>query len=162
MQRITKIMQVSAPVSTVYETWRRLEDFPRFTANIESVQRLPDGRTDWVAHGPFGKRVHWQAMVTEDVPNTRLRWQSIGGDLSLRGLAEFIPAEGGSVVLTVLEYNPPLGILGKCASYLGDIEGRLESDLERLQRRIEDGAATHLPQGGAQETFLPATAPNTP
>jgi uncharacterized membrane protein len=142
MKRVTSIIQVEAPVSSLYEAWRRLEAFGEVTRSVESVRRLPDGRSEWTARGPFRKRVRWQAMVTEDVPNTRLRWQSIGGDVALRGLAEFIPAAGGSVLMVVFEYQPPLGLLGKLAAFFGDLEGRVEADIERLCRFVETGVAT--------------------
>jgi uncharacterized membrane protein len=141
VQRLAKIIQINAPLDQVYQTWRRVEDFPRCFDSIRSVERRPDGATDWVARAWLGRSVRWQAMVTEDLPETRIRWQSIGGEIALRGLAEFIPAEGGTVMLLVFEYRPPLGLIGRLAAWAVGLEGRLERDLTRFKQQVEVGRA---------------------
>jgi uncharacterized membrane protein len=139
VKRIARIVQIGASVRDVYEAWRRVEDFPRFLHYVKTVDRDGRGQTSWEASLIPGKRLRWQACVTEDVPNTRIRWQSTSG-VKLQGLTEFIPAEGGCVVLVVFEFEPPLGILGEVGSVLLDVEARLEDELERIKLRVEGGA----------------------
>lgn len=139
VERLTRIIQIQADVQQVYETWRRIEDFPSFMRSVRRVLRTGPRKSSWEARGPLGKRLRWDAAITEDVPNTRLRWQSLAGNLELRGLAEFIPAEGGCVVMVVFEFQPPLGLAGKIGAFLLDVEGRVEEELERLARRAELG-----------------------
>ena len=168
MHRLAKIIQINAPLCDVYQKWRRVEEFPRWLDSIDSVERLPDGRTNWTVRGWLGKKVRWQAMVTEDLPNMRIRWQSLGGDVALRGLAEFIPAEGGTVTLVVFEYGAPYGLLGRIAAHAGGLERRLEDDLVRFKEQVEVGQAQAyeagrraLPaHGGRKRALVPSTVSN--
>ena len=61
--------------SDVYRFWRRLEGLPTFMSHLERVTEASNGRSHWVAAGPAGLRVEWDAEITNEVENRLLAFQ---------------------------------------------------------------------------------------
>jgi uncharacterized membrane protein len=142
--QVTKTITVRASVSQVYEFWRDLQNLPRFMANLESVVVTGKGRSRWTAKGPAGKRVSWDAEITDDRPNERIAWQSLpGADVPNRGQVLFLPAPGGrgTEVRVDLEYAPPAGVLGANVAKLFGREPseQIDGDLRRFKQVMEVG-----------------------
>ena len=66
------------PVSEVYAYWRNLENLPRFMDHLEEVRVTDRFRSHWVARGPLGVRVEWDAEIINDIPPSLLSWKSVG------------------------------------------------------------------------------------
>src|SRR5687767_15454462 len=66
------------PVSEVYSYWRNLENLPRFMDHLEEVVVTDRFRSHWVARGPLGVRVEWDAEIINDIPPSLLSWKSVG------------------------------------------------------------------------------------
>jgi uncharacterized membrane protein len=45
-------------------------------SHLKEVQNLGNGRSHWVAVGPGGILVSWNAEITDNVLNKRLAWKS--------------------------------------------------------------------------------------
>jgi len=58
---LTATTTIRKPAPEVYAFWRDLENLPTFMAHLESVTTLPNGRSKWVARGPLGIWVEWEA-----------------------------------------------------------------------------------------------------
>ena len=69
----TKSIIVGAPVADVFAAWADFENFPRFMENIKSVTRTGEKTTHWVAKGPMGQDVEWDAGITRFGCNIRKR-----------------------------------------------------------------------------------------
>jgi uncharacterized membrane protein len=128
----------------LYQFWRNLQQLPRFMFHLESVQELGENRSRWVAKGPVGSRVEWEAEITEERPNERLAWRSLpGADVPNSGSVHFerAPAERGTIVTVELEYSPPAGVIGaNLAQLFGrEPEQQLKEDLRRFKQIIETG-----------------------
>src|SRR5205814_8324134 len=76
---LRKVITVNHPAEQLYSFWRKLENLPRVMRNLESVRVTGGNRSHWVALGPGGKRVQWDAEITEDGPNELVAWQSLPG-----------------------------------------------------------------------------------
>src|SRR5439155_6839025 len=72
----TKSIIVGAPVADVFAAWADFENFPRFMEDIKSVTRTGEKTTRWVARGPMGQDVEWEAETTRFEPNKRIAWRS--------------------------------------------------------------------------------------
>jgi uncharacterized membrane protein len=112
--------------------------------HLESVDVTGDKRSRWVANGPAGKRVQWEAETTEDRPNELIAWRSIeGSTVENSGSVRFdaAPADRGTLVRVELTYRPPAGVVGATiAKLLGEEpELQLEEDLRRLKQVMETG-----------------------
>jgi len=106
---------INCEPETAYRMWRGLEDLPIFMRHLESVRGRGDGRSEWTAIGPMGKRLRWNAEITEDRYNEFLAWRSTqDSDFQNWGSVEFRRAPGnrGTIVTAEMEYAPPGGALG--------------------------------------------------
>lgn len=153
--KVEQTVIVNKPVAEVYRFWRDLENFPRFMSHLEDVDTTTDGRSHWVARGPLGLRVEWDAEIVTDTPNEVISWKSLdSSDVDTAGSVHFrkSPSGQGTEVRVVLKYNPPGGRLGIAASKLfGESpEGQIREDLQRFKQLLETGsvASTATQRGG--------------
>jgi uncharacterized membrane protein len=139
--RVEHAITVNQPVNVVYRFWRGFENLPRFMPHLESVETTGDNRSHWVARGPLGLRVEWDAEIVTDTPNEVISWRSLdGSDVDTAGSVHFREAGQGSTEVRVnLKYNPPGGKVGSAASrLLGQApEQQIREDLQRFKEMIE-------------------------
>jgi uncharacterized membrane protein len=127
-------------VRSVYDYWRQLENLPMLMDHLESVVRLDPIRSHWVARGPFGLRVEWDAEIINEIPNRLIAWRSLeGSDLVSAGSVRFRDTPRGTEVQVNLQYSPPAGKAGVAlAWFLGDTPAQeLREGLLRLRDRLE-------------------------
>ena len=128
----------------VYSFWRDFENFPRFMRHVEAVQDLGDGRYHWVATGPAGMSVEWDAMMVADDPGRVITWRSLeNSDVDNAGAVRFERAPGGrgTIVRVNIEYNPVGGVLGAAVAKLfgEEPEQQMDDDLRRFKQILEIG-----------------------
>lgn len=140
---VVKTINIGAPVEYLFEVWSDFENFPRFMRNLRSVHNLGGGRSRWVAEGPAGVPVEWDATTTELVPNRLLAWRSVpGSTVANAGSVRLEPNADGSTRVTVhLSYTPPAGALGHAIAALfgSDPKSEMDEDLLRMKSLIEEG-----------------------
>lgn len=135
---------IDRPADELYRFWHRFENLPTFMEHLESVEVTGDGRSHWVAKGPAGTHVEWDAEVTEDVPGERIAWRSLeGSEVANAGSVRFRPAPAGrgTEVEVSLEYAPPAGVLGKTVAKLfgENPQKQVEDDLRHFKQLMEAG-----------------------
>jgi uncharacterized membrane protein len=133
------------PVSEVYSYWRNLENLPRFMDHLDEVRVTDRFHSHWVARGPLGVNVEWDAEIINDIPPTLLSWKSVGqSDVISAGSVRFRPAgEHGTQVYVKLQYDPPAGKLGATLAWLvgDDPQKQVAGDLRRFKEILESGEA---------------------
>ena len=137
-------VRLELPVAEVYRFWRRLENLPQFMTHLNRVTEAPDGRSHWVAVGPAGVAVEWEAEVINEIENEVLAWRSLpGSDIATAGSVHFDPARGGrsTQVSVHLQYAPPAGKAGALiASLLGrEPSQTVREDLRHFKQLLEAG-----------------------
>lgn len=142
--RVDKVVTVNKSPEELYQFWRNLENLPRFMNHLQSVTVRDDRHSHWVATGPVGKRVSWDAEIISDVPNHVIGWRSLpGSDVDSGGSVRFEPAPNGrgTEVRVSLQYNPPGGSVGAAlAKLLGsDPKWQIGEDLRRFKQLMETG-----------------------
>lgn len=142
--RVEKSVTIDAPPEQLYTFWRNFENLPRFMHNLESVEVHDARRSHWVAKGPAGTKVDWDAEIINEIPNELIGWRSIeGSKVDNAGSVHFDRAAGGrgTEVKVVLRYDPPAGLFGAAVSkILGeDPAMNVQEDLRRLKMLIETG-----------------------
>jgi uncharacterized membrane protein len=132
---------IDRPVDEVYAYWRNLENLPRFMQHLEEVNVVDHSRSHWVARGPLGVRVEWDAQIINDIPPTLLSWKSVGdSDVISAGSVRFNAAgEHATEVRVKLQYDPPAGTLGATVAWLlgEDPQQQIAQDLRKLKELIE-------------------------
>ena len=138
----TKTLRVAAPLEQVYAFWSNFENFPRFMRNVRAVHRNRDGTWHWQVAGPLGKTVHWDAAVTQQIPNKGIAWVTDpGSEIEHAGLVLFQHDNGGTRVRVEMTYSPPAGILGHVVAALfgSDPQTEMDEDLARVKAFLETG-----------------------
>jgi uncharacterized membrane protein len=129
---------------TGQDTWRNLENLPRFMSHLESVERITDTLSRWRAKGPAGATVEWNAEIINEVPDQVIGWRSIeGSDVVSAGSVNFEEAGPGrgTRVRVRLQYSPPGGKVGAAfAKLMGrDPATEIREDLRRFKQIVEAG-----------------------
>jgi Predicted integral membrane protein len=142
--KIEKVVTVNRPASELFAFWHDFENLPRFMPHLESVQVLDNKRSHWVAKAPLGKTVEWDAEIINEVPGEMIAWKSVeGADIPNAGSVWFkaLPADRGTEVRVVLEYDPPAGRLGAAvAKLLGEEPGvQVRDALRHFKNLMEAG-----------------------
>jgi len=142
--RVHEAIRLERPVSEVYEYWRKLEHLPRFMQHLDRVVENSDLRSHWVARGPAGLEVTWDAEIINDIPDRLIAWRSLpGSDVTTAGSVNFDSVRAGqSTQVTVkLQYDPPAGRLGAAVARLFGREPSqtIREDLHRLKYLLEAG-----------------------
>jgi uncharacterized membrane protein len=155
---VERAVTVNRPRAELYQMWRDFENLPRFMHHLESVRvdNADSGRSHWVAKGPLGKNIQWDAEVIEERENELLVWKSLPGSLvESMGRVEFVDAPGGrgTIVHVSMRYNPPAGSMGAAfAKLLGEEPGtQIKEDLRRFKQIMETGEVPTVegqPSGG--------------
>lgn len=135
---------IRADAARVYGFWRDFTNLPKVMAHLESVDVTGDRTSHWTASAPFGKSVEWDAEITEDVPDERIAWASVGeATVPNQGKVWFGPAPDGesTEVHVLIAYDLPGGAVGKAAAkYFGEEPGQqLDDDLRRFKQVLETG-----------------------
>jgi uncharacterized membrane protein len=145
---VRESVRLEKPIDEVYRFWRHLENLPRFTNYLDEVIDRGNGRSHWVAKGPAGTRVEWDAEIINEEENKLIGWQSLpGGDVVTAGSVNFDTARNGrsTQVSVHFQYAPPAGRAG---SLIAMVFGRepsqtVREDLRRLKQLLEAGEFPH-------------------
>lgn len=151
--KVREAIRLEKPLSDVYQFWRTLENLPLFMAHLERVTDLGGDRSRWVARGPAGVRVEWDAEIINDVENQVIAWRSLpGAEVDSAGSVNFDAMRAGQCtqVTVSLQYAPPAGRAGKwVATLMGREPSQLiREDLRRLKQQLEAG---EMPRASATE-----------
>ena len=142
--KVEESVTINRPVLEVYRFWRNFENLPRFMDHLESVTVIDDVRAHWVAKGPAGTKVEWDAIIHNEVEDELIAWRSLpGAEVNNAGSVHFTPTPdgAGTDVRVVLSYEPPAGMLGVAvAKLLGEEPSKqVADDLRRFKQVMDSG-----------------------
>lgn len=143
--RIVRSIIIDRPVEEVYRFCRDLENLPRFMTYLQTVRYTGDKRTHWIAMGPGGMRIEWDAETIADEPNRLIAWRSVeGSPFRHSGSVRFERAPGnrGTLVRAEVDFSSIRGaaILAKILKM--DAGRRLTHDLRNFKQVLEVGEVT--------------------
>ena len=141
---VRESIRLELPVAEVYRFWRHLANLPKFMSHLDQVTESSDGQSHWIAKGPAGLGVEWDARIVNEVDGKVIGWQSMpGSDVDSAGSVNFDSVSNGrSTQLSVhLQYSPPGGKAGALiASLFGKEPSQtVREDLRRLKQLLEAG-----------------------
>lgn len=141
MERIEKSIEVDVPLRTAYNQWTQFEEFPKFMEGVEEVRQLDEKRLFWRAQ-IAGKSTEWEAEIYEQIPDSRIAWRSTSGAPNAGAVSFQSLGPERTRVSLMIDYQP-LGVVEKVGDALGIVSGRVEGDLQRFKKFLEErGAAT--------------------
>jgi len=138
--RVEKSVTINATPEVLYNFWRNFENLPRFMSHLESVKVLDGKRSHWIAKGPAGSKVEWDAEIINEIPNELIGWRSVdGSEVGNAGSVHFTRGTRGTEVKVVLRYDPPAGLIGAAiAKIFGrDPAREVEEDLRQFKQLMD-------------------------
>jgi uncharacterized membrane protein len=132
------------PQQEVYAYWRSLDNLANFMDHLVEVRDVDGRRSHWVAKGPLGVHVEWDAEIIKDVPPELISWKTVNdADVVSAGSVWFQqgPGDHGTEVRVRLQYDPPAGKLGATVAWMlgEDAQQAIEDDLRRFKQLLETG-----------------------
>ena len=140
MASIIKSVDVHVPIHAAYNQWTQFESFPAFMNGVESVTQIDDRHTHWVTK-VGGVRREFDAEITEQHPDDRIAWKSIGGDTKHAGVVTFHRLADTDTRVTVQMEWQPEGLAEKAGSAVGVDDMQVKADTERFKKFIEERGA---------------------
>ena len=141
--KVEQAVTINRPREEIYRFWRNFENLPRFMDHLESVRVLDEQRSHWVAKGPAGTRVEWDAEIHNEIPDELIAWRSLpGAEVDHAGSVHFSPGPNeGTEVRVILRYDPPAGRVGAAVARLfgEDPSQQVAEDLRRFKQVMEAG-----------------------
>ena len=141
MAELEKSIEVNGPLREVYNQWTQFEDFPRFMEGVEEVRQLDDKHLYWRAK-IGGVEREWHAEIVDQVPDERIAWRGLTG-VAPSGAVLFRALAPDRTEVTLRVRYEPEGVAEKVGDALGILSLRVQGDLERFKKFMEDrGQAT--------------------
>ena len=144
--KIEKTFTINRPREEVYRFWRNFENLPGIMRHLRSVETKSDQLSHWVANGPLGITVEWDAEIHNEEKNRLIAWRSLAdSEIETAGSVHFMPVPGGpgTQVRISMKYDPsPEKMAELIAGIFGvDLKSQIEEDLCSFKQMMEAGAA---------------------
>ena len=142
MTQIIETIDVGVPVTTAYNQWTQFESFPHFLDEVEQITQIDDTHQHWKVKVGGAER-EFDTEITEQHPDERVAWKSIGGDTDHAGVVTFHKLTDTETRVTVQLDWEPSGALEKLGSLVGAGSHAVKKDLKNFKEFIEaEGTAT--------------------
>ena len=150
MAQIIETVDVNVPVRTAYNQWTQFEEFPQFLNFVESIAQIGDTTTRWTVK--IGGQVReFVAEITEQHPDERVAWNSVGGEENHAGVVTFHKLSDSETRVTVQLDWEPTGLLEKAGALVGVDDHAVKKDLQNFKTFIESrGAETGAWRGDVE------------
>ena len=160
--QIDQRVVIAARPEALFTFCRHFENLPRFLEHLESVRVVDDVRSHWVAKCPSGRRVEWDARITDELENEMISWESVvPSDVPHTGAVRFRPAGGGTEVTVTLRYRRPRGRFAAALARLfgADPAATIARDLRKLKTLLETPEKLPKPEPEMARQREPHTGP---
>jgi uncharacterized membrane protein len=136
MPQVIETVDVNVPVSTAYNQWTQFETFPRFLSFVESITQTTDTLTHWKVK-IAGVEREFDAKITEQHPDERVAWNSVGGEENHAGVVTFHKLSDTESRVTVQLDWEATGLAEKAAAVVGVDDHVIKKDLQNFKEFIE-------------------------
>jgi uncharacterized membrane protein len=132
---VEESIDVDVPVTTAYNQWTQFEEFPKFMSSVESVTQVDDTHLHWRA-SVGGKTKEWDAQITEQIPDERIAWRSVGG-VRNDGVVTFHKlGDSRTRVMLQMDYEPDTAA-ERAADAGGAVKLTTKGNLKRFKKLLE-------------------------
>jgi uncharacterized membrane protein len=136
---IVETIEVNVPLRTAYNQFTQFEDFPQFMKSVKEIRQLDDKRLHWKAN-VAGEDKEWDAEITEQIPDKRIAWRSIGG-VHNAGVVTFHKISDDVTRVTLqMDYQPD-GVLEAIGDALGAVRMETRANLTNYKEMLEKRGA---------------------
>ncbi|WP_171172154.1 SRPBCC family protein [Streptomyces sp. I05A-00742] len=136
MSQIEESIEVAVPVTTAYNQWTQFEDFPQFMEGVERIEQRTPTLTHWVT-STDGVRREFDAVITEQIPDERVAWTTVDGDVRQAGVVTFHRLDATRTKVMLQFAHTPEGVVDTVGDKLGFVRRQAKGDLRRFKTFIE-------------------------
>ncbi|NKI43656.1 SRPBCC family protein [Streptomyces physcomitrii] len=136
MSQVEESIEVGVPVSAAYNQWTQFEDFPKFMDGVERVEQRTPTLTHWKTR-IAGVEREFDAEVTEQIPDERVAWTSVGGEARQAGVVTFHRIDDTTTKIMLQLDHDPEGLADTVGDKLGLVRRQAVGDLKRFKQFIE-------------------------
>jgi len=140
MAQVIETIDVDVPVRVAYNQWTQFEEFPQFMGGVDSIVQQDATHLHWTV-SVGGVEREFDAEITEQHPDERVAWNSVGGDENHAGVVTFHRLSDAETRVTVQIDWEPTGLLEKAGAVLGADDRSVKKDLEHFKEYIESRGA---------------------
>ncbi len=141
MAQVIETVDVGVPVEQAYNQWTQFESFPEFLSFVESITQQDATHNHWkVKIG--GVEREFDAEITEQHPDERVAWKSVGGDEKHAGVVTFHKLSADTTRVTAQIDWEADGLVEKAGALLGVDDRAIKKDLEHFKEFIESQPET--------------------
>jgi uncharacterized membrane protein len=137
MGTISESVDVDVPLHTAYNQWTQFEEFPNFMEGVEQVSQVDDRHNHWVTN-VAGARREFDTEIIDQLPDERVAWRTITGDVRQRGVVTFLELDASHTRVNLAMELETSGLAEKAADALGVVDRRARGDLRRFKHFIEE------------------------
>ena len=141
MSQVIETVDVDVPVRTAYNQWTQFESFPHFLSFVESIDQVDDTHTHWKVKVGAVER-EYDAVITEQKPDERVAWNSIGDEADNAGVVTFHRLADAQTRVTVQLDWSPKGLVENIGAALGIDNASIKKDLQNFKSFVEEHGAT--------------------
>ncbi len=143
MHAIERCVTFDAPIEAVYALVSDVEAFADYSALIESIEPLGEGRWCWRVKAA-GMALSWEAEVSEAEPPHLFAWRSVTGVQNSGRYDLQALVDGRTQVTLTMRYHIPGRWLEKAVARVADPLIRKVGDevLARVCERLTSGAGS--------------------
>ncbi|GAA2250506.1 MULTISPECIES: SRPBCC family protein [Kitasatospora] len=136
MSKVQESIDVDVPLHTAYNQWTQFEEFPRFMEGVKEVRQLDDRHNHWRT-SIAGVDREFDTEIVDQLPDERVAWRTVGGDVKQMGVVTFQPLDEGHTRVRLAMNVEPEGMVEKAADMLGMLDRRVRGDLRRFKGFVE-------------------------
>ncbi|MFI8403566.1 SRPBCC family protein [Streptomyces sp. NPDC085463] len=136
MSQVEESVEVDVPVTTAYNQWTQFEEFPEFMEGVERIEQRTDTLTHWVTRID-GVRREFDAEITEQIPDERVAWTTVGGEVRQAGVVTFHRIDDRTTKVMLQLDHDPEGLAETVGDKLGVVKRQAVGDLKRFKKFIE-------------------------
>ncbi|MFE9468976.1 SRPBCC family protein [Streptomyces virginiae] len=137
MSQVKESVEVNVPIRTAYDQWTQFESFPQFMDGVQRIEQRSATLTHWVTK-IAGVEREFDAEITEQIPDTKVAWVTVGGQSEQSGLVTFQPIDPSHTQVTLMMDFDPEGMAENIGDKLGFVDRQVKGDLQRFKHFIED------------------------
>jgi uncharacterized membrane protein len=136
MSQVTESVDVEVPIRVAYDQWTQFETFPKFMEGVESVTQVDDTRNHWKVE-VGGVTREFDTEITEQSPEERIAWTTVGGEVKQAGVVTFHKLDEGKTRVTIQMDWEPQGMTEKAGAAAGVDDRQVKADAQRFKEFIE-------------------------
>ena len=140
MAQVQESVDVNVPVRTAYNQWTQFDSFPHFMDGVVSITQTDDTHNHWVTK-VGGVEREFDTLVTEQNPDERIAWKTVGGETEHAGVVTFHRlSDTQTRVMIQIDWEPS-GLLEKAGAAVGVDDHRVKADAKKFKEFIESRGA---------------------